>query len=700
MLLKVGNREGERGESLYVGSSDLKAHAHGIGASRTGKSKLIESIVRQLIKERQGFCLLDPGGFLYQDLVQWLAYTRPQRSGPLLIDPSYDRRIVGFNPLHISGPKSESMISAKVDRLVALTSKALGFSDTSEAPRRERIIRCLYYVLIEQDLPLEALRYFLTPRHFSTRDVLVDRIKSEAIKDEWLDLTRRSDESYRNRVESSANRLCQILTSPYIKRLIGVPQNSIDIPSAINERRGILVNLQPSDLLSEHASRIVGTFLVNQIWETIRKRTREEIRTAPHFYLIVDEFQSFATPDFAQMLDQAAKYGLHLLLFNQNVDQLDEKIRTAMTACHTRFVFGGVTGSDAKKMLEGSQGDPEELTEFARIVPSLRPRFYVLKRPEKAPALAYTPEVHEYRISQSKMDRYLEGVTAPFLSPSELDSLIEELLPKSAPESEAPSKPPVSDIGAVLTGRSQPARSAQNGQNAKKRPFVLSYEKARGTRQHRELQRVVESIASTYGFSTQIEKTVLDGAGSVDVSLERDRKKIACEVSVTTSDAWEVKNVLKCLKAGYDTVLVVASHPKRIPGITSKLKAAVPVIEQARIKVLTLADSLAYLRDVAVPKREGSVKLADARLTFEEAMEFFGVSRSTLSRWIQAGKIPCQRVGRKYRFDRDDLIAIGRFSLTGKRKPAVDLRPIKIDKPKPASKKTQDDRYRKMLDLD
>lgn len=672
MLLIVGNEGGERGEELHLTSSDLKAHAHGIGASRAGKSKLIEYVARQLIKQRQGFCLIDPGGFLYQDLIQWLAYVRPERCEVTLLDPSYQARIVGFNPLHIAGTKTEEMISAKVDRLIALTCKALGLSDLANAPRLERVMRCLYYVLIEQDLPLETLRYFLSPRYFRTRDAIIERIQSQSIKDQWLMLTGRRPEAYLNIVESTANRLFKVLTNPYIKRLIGVPQNSVNIPDVIAHRRGIMVNLQPSELISEDASRIIGTFLVNHIWETIRRRTRDEIRRAPKFYLLIDEFQSFATPDFAQILDQAAKYGLHLMLFNQNLEQLDGRIRTAMTACHTRFVFGGVTRTDASRMLEGSRTEAN-VDECAAAVSSLPSRYYFLKRPDKPLSLAFTPEVHEYRVPQPRIDAFLERATAPFLSPPELDSLIEQLLPETVFESGTESKPPVSDIGDALTGRDRP-RFVQEERKAKKRPFVLSYERARGTRQHRELQRVIGDIAASYGFSTQIEKTVLDGAGAVDVSLERDRKKIACEVSVTTSDAWEVKNVLKCLKAGYDTVLVVASHPKRIPGITSKLKAAIPVIEQVRIKVLTLADSLAYLRDVAIPKKDRDGKLADARLTFEEAMEFFAVSRSTLSRWIQAGKIPCQRVGRNYRFDRDDLIAIGRFSLTGKRKPAVDLR--------------------------
>ncbi len=699
MLLKVGHKDHCDGAPLYLDSGDMKAHAHGIGASRAGKSKLIEFIVRQFIKERHGFCVLDPGGFLYQDLVQYLAYVKPARSKIYLLNPSYDKKVVGFNPLRITGAKTEATISAKVDRVVALTTKALGISDLANAPRLERVMRCLYYVLIEQDLSLEAVRYFLSPRSFHIRDAIIDKIESETIKDQWLMLTQgRRPEAYLNLVESTANRLFKVLTQPVIKRIIGVPENSINIASITDNRGGMLVNLQAGEGFSQDASQIIGTFLVSEIWETVRKRSREDMRRMPPFYLLVDEFQSFATPDFAQILDQGAKYGLHLMLFNQNLNTLDANVRTALTACHSRFVFGGVTGSDADHMLEGYPRDS------VSQVPRLPERYYVLRRPNRPLALAYTPEVHEYRVREERIAEYVESLTAEFLSPAEVDFLMQKaaMIPEPVPQPE-PSQPNI-DLSEIL--RPTPVERAKpkpTPASEKKKPFVLSYERARGTKQHRETQRIIGQIAETYGFRSQIEKTVLDGAGSVDVSVEKDGLKIACEVCVTTSAAWEGRNVLKGLKAGYDRVVVVASHPKNIPGLTSKVRALVPAIDQQKIKILTLADFLAFLREIGSPPDPNSGKpgkLAGARLDFKEAAEFFDVSLSTLYRWVQAGRIPFIRIGRIYQFDRDVLVLLGRHDLSGKRKASVRLDPVKIEKAKSPSKKQQEDRYRKMLNLD
>lgn len=707
MLLKVGTQHDETGQPLYLSGSDLKAHAHGIGASRTGKSKLIEHIARQCIKERQGFCLIDPGGFLYQDLVQWLAYVRPARSEIVLLDPSNEKKVVGFNPLYIDGVKDEGTISAKVDRIVALTTKALGMSDLTSAPRMERVMRCLYYVLIEQNLTLEAVRYFLSPRHLHVRDAIIERIQSETIKDQWMMLTHgKRPEAYLNMVESTANRLFKVLTQPSVKRIFGHPDNSIDVGTIMRTRGALLVNLQPSLSFSQDAAQIIGTFLVNEIWETVRKRTRDEMRTAPHFYLLVDEFQSFATPDFAQILDQGAKYGLHLLLFHQNLNQLDNNIRTAMTACHSRFVFGGITNGDASQMLEGSSPMFKNLRDDISAVPSLPARHYILKRPDKPLVSAYTPEVHEYRLPGEKVERYVDAITADFLSPGEVDDLMRKSVP--IPEEKA-SQPPRSeqptsiDLGKILAGKTTELPKAEKPKPEKKPAFGLSYERARGTKAHRDSQTIIERMAETFGFRSQIEKIVLDGVGSVDVSLERDGVQVACEVSITTSAAWETKNVLKCLKAGYNHVWVI-SHPKNISGMTAKIRGAVPAIEQAKIKVLTMADCLGELRKLGSPigpPTSKTGKLAGARLDLKEAAEFFDVSVSTLYRWVQTGRVPYIRVGRSYQFDREELVLIGRFTLTGKRRASVSLdKPVKIEKPKPKGKKEQDDRYRRMLDLD
>ncbi|MFT3746132.1 MAG: helix-turn-helix domain-containing protein [Pyrinomonadaceae bacterium] len=661
-----------------------------------------------MVKQRLGFCLIDPSGFLYRDLIQWLAYVRPSRR-IIPFDPSYPQKTVGFSPFKITSNRDEAIISTKVDRMVSLTLRALGTNDISSAPRMERVMRCVYYVILERNLPLEAIRYFLNPRYFHIRDSIIASIESEAIREEWFLLTNRRPEAYRNIVDSTANRLFKFLTQQTVKRILGIPENSINIKQITDNRDALLVNLQSSDLFSADASRIIGTFLVNEIWETMRRRTRDEVRKAPPFYLIVDEFQSFATPDFGAMLDQSAKYGLHLILFHQNLNQLDSEIRTAMTACHTRFVFGGITGTDASQMLEGSYPYQDSLRDDISVTPSLPSRYYFLRRPSKRLAYAYTPDVPEYRVTEDRIDRYLNGITEGFLSPAEIDTsmrLAVANLEESAHEKSVVAVVPDSvDLGQILTSDENRKEKPKAPPTAKpKREFVLTYDRARGTYLHSQSQKVIASIGRLYGFESKIEKALPDGSGFIDIVLERGDVTIACEVSITTSAEWEAKNLLKCLRAGYQQVWVIVNHIKKIAGVTSRIREVVPVVDQTRIKVLTTDTCFAELSKLGVrvdPKTGKPAKLASNWLSIRDVAEYFGMSESTARRWQHEGRIPYTRVGRKILFDPDVIRVIGKQNLTGKHRVSVNLdRPVRIEKSKPKGKKQQDDRYRKMLNLD
>ncbi len=52
--------------------------------------------------------------------------------------------------------------------------------------------------------------------------------------------------------------------------------------------------------------------------------------TRADFYLYVDEFQNFATESFANILSEARKYRLNLILANQYVTQIQEEVRDAI----------------------------------------------------------------------------------------------------------------------------------------------------------------------------------------------------------------------------------------------------------------------------------------------------------------------------------------------------------------------------------
>ena len=345
----------EDGKPVHLGERELQTHVHGIGASRTGKSKLIEWIAREMIRNRQGFCLIDPHGFLYDDLVRWLAYLQPKRE-IILFEPAADDRIVGFNPFQ---RRAEASLSTLVDRRVQSTVKAWGAANSDATPRLEKWLHNLYWAFMEQGYSLDIARYFLLWQEKETRNHLVRGIRSHTTRAQWEALTSLKNlQDFWGHIESTENRLLFRFLEPLqIRRVMGLNTNNIDLEDVIENGKILLVNLQPKrNRLSRENARLIGTLLLSEFWEIARERQQGPGGRAPSpFFLIIDEFQLFLTPDIPEMLDQAAKYGIHLFLFHQHLSQLqelDKQAYGAMTNARIKMVFGGLAREDARTMAE------------------------------------------------------------------------------------------------------------------------------------------------------------------------------------------------------------------------------------------------------------------------------------------------------------------------------------------------------------
>lgn len=71
----------------------------------------------------------------------------------------------------------------------------------------------------------------------------------------------------------------------------------------------------------------------------------------------------------------------------------------------------------------------------------------------------------------------------------------------------------------------------------------------------------------------------------ISIHIEGHGKKIACEVTVTTTNEWELHNIAKCLKAGYDFVFECASEKRNIEGLIQLVKDRLDPILYDRILI-------------------------------------------------------------------------------------------------------------------
>ncbi len=134
--------------------------------------------------------------------------------------------------------------------------------------------------------------------------------------------------------------------------------------------------------------------------------------------------------------------------------------------------------------------------------------------------------------------------------------------------------------------------------------------------QHRYFQTLIKKMAEQRGYRAVIEEPTGDG-GRVDVGLERDGKRIACEISVTTGDTQELHNIEKGLKAGYDPVIVCSPEKKNLEAIRKLAAEKLPPTDQGKILLFEPEELFAFLDEQITQEAKSEQRIKGYRVKVE-----------------------------------------------------------------------------------
>jgi hypothetical protein len=175
-----------------------RIHMHVIGASGSGKSKFLESMIRGDLRNRQGFCLLDPHGTLYNEVVAYCSHHVLSRD-IIPLNLSSPDAIVGFNPFQKANLAS---VPVQVDRRIAATMHAWNVESTDQTPTLERTLRLIYTVMLDQNLALPEIQHLIDFNAADIRSHLVDRLQAPLIQKEWRELQQLKAKEWRQAIRS------------------------------------------------------------------------------------------------------------------------------------------------------------------------------------------------------------------------------------------------------------------------------------------------------------------------------------------------------------------------------------------------------------------------------------------------------------------------------------------------------------------
>ena len=116
------------------------------------------------------------------------------------------------------------------------------------------------------------------------------------------------------------------------------------------QRSVLLIHLPVEDITYKLSAELIGTMLLAEIYSTTFGFGDLAPKDRPTFSLYVDEFQNFATSDFAKLFAQGGKFGVRQTVAHQWRNQLTVAAnRDATLSATTQVVFRPIDGSELAK---------------------------------------------------------------------------------------------------------------------------------------------------------------------------------------------------------------------------------------------------------------------------------------------------------------------------------------------------------------
>ncbi len=323
------------GQSLVFPRESRDKHLYVAGATGTGKSKFLESLIRQDIrgwfKSKCGMLLLDPHGSLYDSLMEWLASADATRLPIVPIDLRQDEWVISYNALR---RRSAADCSVVIDNFVQAMAHVWGAAGTDHTPRFARWATNILRTLYENDLTLLEAEYLIDHLDRAARHALSQNVQDRASKRDWQFANQLTPRDFEAEIGSTANRLHRFLRNNHMRSMFGHSRVSLDLRTALDEGQIILVSLASAGArVSEEDADLFATLLLSDLWTAALERGKRP--GVKPFYVYLDEFQRFVTPTIASNLDEARGFGLHLTMANQYPQQLLDRGEQGMRLYHS-----------------------------------------------------------------------------------------------------------------------------------------------------------------------------------------------------------------------------------------------------------------------------------------------------------------------------------------------------------------------------
>lgn len=315
-----------RGKKVRFGikAKDRLRHMYVIGKTGMGKSTLLENLAIQDIQNGEGLAFIDPHGSTAERLLDYVPEERIK--DVLYIAPFDMENPVGFNVMEDVGYDKRHLVVS------GLMSAFKRIWEDAWSARMEYILSNTLLALLEYpgSTLLDVNRMY-TDKAF--RKKVVDYISDPLVKRFWAEeFAGYTDRYTQEATPAIQNKVGQFTSNPLVRNIIGQSKSSFDIRRMMDERKILIVNLSKGRI-GETNANLLGSMLTTKIYLSAMSRADlplVALNKLPNFNFYVDEFQSVANDSFADILSEARKYKLALVIAHQYIEQMEENVRNAI----------------------------------------------------------------------------------------------------------------------------------------------------------------------------------------------------------------------------------------------------------------------------------------------------------------------------------------------------------------------------------
>ena len=337
---------------IRLSTNDRRRHTYIIGQTGTGKSVLLENLAFQDMMDGKGFAFVDPHGDSVEELLGKVPKERVE--DVIYFNPGDMTNPIGLNMFDFdTEDQKDFLVQESINMLYSLYDPG---HTGIVGPRLEHIFRNaalllmadpaggtfidIPKVLIDQDYMKSKLKY----------------VKDQSVLDFWtkeFPASQRSNEAGEV-ISWVVSKFGPFISNDSMRNVIGQTKGGFNLRDIMDNKKILLVNLSKGRM-GELNSKLMGMIFVMRFQAAAMGRADVPESERVDFSLYVDEFQNFATDSFESILSEARKYRLNLIMGNQFMTQLTDKIREAIIGNVGTIISGRIGTTDAELMIKRFQ---------------------------------------------------------------------------------------------------------------------------------------------------------------------------------------------------------------------------------------------------------------------------------------------------------------------------------------------------------